>query len=183
MSTTKFWFAAALLCVVATTAGLALSDDDYHEWYEGMRRDITPVSDPLYAEECGSCHFAYPPGLLPAASWGRIMDGLADHFGENAELMPGTARQIREYLIANAADRSAGARSAAFAHYADRAPAMRITDTFYFRRKHHELPRRLAEDNPEVRSLSRCESCHTQALEGSFNEHQIRIPGFGRWED
>ncbi|NML15911.1 hypothetical protein [Azohydromonas caseinilytica] len=26
---------------------------------------------PAYRQECGSCHVAYPPGMLPAASWQR----------------------------------------------------------------------------------------------------------------
>ena len=36
--------------------------------------------------ECGSCHLAYPPELLPASSWRRIMAGLDRHFGADASL-------------------------------------------------------------------------------------------------
>jgi len=38
-------------------------------------------------------------------------------------------------------------------------------------------------DNPEVGSFSRCDACHTGAAKGSYDEHGVRIPGFGRWED
>ena len=41
----------------------------------------TPAS---YAAECGSCHLAYPPALLSAGDWRRIMAGLNDHFGTDA---------------------------------------------------------------------------------------------------
>jgi mono/diheme cytochrome c family protein len=34
---------------------------------------------PLYKQECAACHMAYPPGLLPARSWTRIMSGLDKH--------------------------------------------------------------------------------------------------------
>ena len=36
---------------------------------------------PKYQQECAACHTAYPPGLLPAASWQRLMGGLGKHFG------------------------------------------------------------------------------------------------------
>jgi hypothetical protein len=49
---------------------------------------VPPVTHAATLKECGECHMAYQPGLLPAASWNRIMDGLADHFGENASVLP-----------------------------------------------------------------------------------------------
>ncbi len=42
---------------------------------------VAPVTDAATLKECGECHMAYHPGLLPTASRNRIMDGLADHFG------------------------------------------------------------------------------------------------------
>ena len=38
-------------------------------------------------------------------------------------------------------------------------------------------------NNPRVRSFSNCNACHRYAERGSFNEHEIRIPGYGRYED
>ncbi|MDA0190801.1 MAG: hypothetical protein OSW77_10870, partial [Proteobacteria bacterium] len=32
-----------------------------------------PVDDPQVVEECGSCHLAFAPSMLPAASWTRMM--------------------------------------------------------------------------------------------------------------
>ena len=37
---------------------------------------VAPVENPQYLEECGSCHFPYQPGLLPARSWTKVMAGL-----------------------------------------------------------------------------------------------------------
>ena len=34
------------------------------------------ATDPVWKAECGSCHIAYPPALLPAASWRAVMSGL-----------------------------------------------------------------------------------------------------------
>ena len=59
----------------------------------------------------------------------------------------------------------------------------RITETLYFRRKHDAVPPRLVRDNPGVQSFSRCETCHSGADQGRFNEDNVRIPGVGRWDD
>jgi len=73
-------------------SGTAFSDDDErkHGFFKGMwggnSADVAMVDNTLYQQECGSCHFAYQPGLLPARSWSTIMQGLDQHFGENAEL-------------------------------------------------------------------------------------------------
>ncbi|MGD2055248.1 MAG: diheme cytochrome c [Gammaproteobacteria bacterium] len=164
-------------------------DDEYdeHTGYPSRfvpdRRDVTPVQDTLYQEECGACHFAYQPGLLPAASWQTLMDGLADHFGENAELDADTAARLRDYLGANAADRASTGRSPRIAGSLRGAAPLRITETAYFRRQHDEIPVRAVAGNPEVGSFSRCDACHAGAGEGNYDEHAVRIPGWGRWDD
>ena len=35
----------------------------------------------------------------------------------------------------------------------------------------------------EQLSFSNCASCHKRALQGSYNEHEIDVPGIGRWDD
>ena len=47
---------------------------------------------PAYVQECGSCHAAYPPGMLPARSWQRVMGGLDRHYGSDASLDAPTSR-------------------------------------------------------------------------------------------
>ena len=34
-------------------------------------REVFDVSNPVYRDECGSCHLPYPPQLLPKTSWLR----------------------------------------------------------------------------------------------------------------
>jgi hypothetical protein len=64
----------------------------------------------------------------------------------------------------------------------DQAP-LRITQTRYIRRKHNEIPERMITGNDEVKALSYCDRCHTQAERGSYDDDEVRIPGYGRWED
>ncbi len=60
---------------------------------------------------------------------------------------------------------------------------IRVTEVPYIKRKHHEISSKLIENNPEVKTLSHCPACHTRAEQGSFDENEVRIPGFGSWDD
>lgn len=136
-----------------------------------------------YAAECGTCHLAYPAKFLPARSWQKLMDNLAKHFGDNAELGEAERRQITDYLLAGG-DKSQDRHASRFAASApaDETP-LRISELPYFKREHREIPQRYVKDNAQVGSLSNCAACHTRAAQGSFREREISIPGMGRWED
>ena len=113
------------------------------------------------------------------------MAGLADHFGDNAELDEQTVQQIAEFLTSNAADKSNYRRSQQMVAAVDSSIGqanMRITDNPYFRHEHDEVTDRLIKLSGAV-SLSHCNACHQRAGEGSFNEHEIWIKGLGRWDD
>jgi mono/diheme cytochrome c family protein len=146
---------AALQCLVAASsfAGIAFA------------RDLPPVSPlPAYRNECASCHVAYPPGALPAASWARIMSTLAHHFGTDASLDPAQVREISTWLAHNAAP----ARR-------EPPPEDRITRSAWFVHEHDEIPAS-AWQRPSIKSPSNCAACHTGAARGDFNEHTVRIP-------
>ena len=148
------------------------------------RPDVNNAQSTMYQDECGACHFAYQPGLLPQASWARVMGNLEDHFGDDASLDAQQSAQIRKYLLTYAADVSSKSRSRAFASGPVSAQALpRISNTQYFRREHSEIPTRLVEDNPDVGSFSNCQACHQTAAEGIYNERNVRIPGAPGWSD
>lgn len=164
---------------------VVMSDDDDDEGRGFLSRapGVTPVTNDLYKEECGSCHFAYPPGLLPSASWEKVMAGLEDHFGDNAELLPDTHKTLLAYLSENSAVTSGPRRESRIARSAAAKAPLRITEVPYIRREHDEIPNRMIKANAKVGSLSNCNACHTRAEAGSFREREIRIPGHGRWDD
>ena len=70
----------ALLLAMVGLAGLPAARAE-----EGARLAQAPAL-PKYQQECAACHLAYPPGLLPAASWQRLMSNLPRHFGTDASL-------------------------------------------------------------------------------------------------
>ena len=190
---TKMWVLVNVMGIalgLIVVSGLVLSDDDDHERGEGKslwsksRLDVAPVDNAFYKEECGSCHFPYQPGLLPARSWRKMMTELDNHFSENAELETADAQRLTAYLTENAADTSNYKRSRGMMRSLNKNDVpLRISTTRYFKRKHHELPTRMVKGNPKVRSFSNCELCHTRAAQGSYNEHQVKVPGFPGWED
>lgn len=152
---------AALLALALPLGGAALAD--------GPR--LGAASHPLYQQECGSCHLPYPPRLLPAASWNAVMDGLSDHFGSDASLTAEEAATLRQFLTANAGRRAAEKNGK---------PLLRITETAWFVHEHSEEMPASVFRRKEVGSAANCGACHTKAAQGSYNEHDIRIPGGGR---
>ncbi len=162
-------------------------DEDHERGEHRGGSSFAYLSDPqhaLYKTECGDCHMAYPPFMLPATSWQGMMGSLEDHFGDNAELDTVTADQITAYLARNAANQARGEYGErSWRATRDRNPPLRITRTDYFRGQHHEIPAKMVTGNSNVVSFSRCETCHGGAEQGYFDEHRVRIPGYGRWDD
>ncbi|WJW74300.1 diheme cytochrome c [Thiohalobacter sp. IOR34] len=178
---------AGIAMAAAGFTGIALGDDDdegffRRSWGAAAPPGVAVVDNRLYREECGSCHMAYPPGLLPAPSWERLMAALDDHFGENAELPERERTIILNYLLDAAAGRS-NYRVSNKMLRGMKEPPLRISELPYFRHEHREIPQRLVSGNSRVRSLSNCDACHTRADQGSFSEHEIHIPGYGRYQD
>jgi hypothetical protein len=158
-------------------------EQGHEDWFK-KRPKLPPIRNKLYSEECGACHMTYQPGWLPARSWRRMMAELDNHFGDNAELEPESRKRITEYLTANAADVIKHKRSRKIIRSLQAGDTpMRISKLPCIRRKHHEIPRRLLSGNPEVRTLANCQACHIYAEAGVFEEHMVRIPGYGRWDD
>lgn len=162
---------------------VVFSDDDRRE-YRQRSVGVAPVTSPLYKEECSSCHMAYPPGLLPARSWKKLMANLESHFGDNAELDTETFKTLSEFLLSNSADDSRYRRSRKIMRSLDANDTpIRISEIPYIKYKHDEIPPRLIERNKEVNSLGNCNACHQKAEQGLYSEHGVRIPGYGRWDD
>ncbi len=176
---------------LAATSFVSIADSDWGwPWGErseqkskSVKHGVAPVNNSLYADECGACHFAYQPGLLPERSWKKMMASLDDHFGENAELDEGDRQTLTDYLASNAGDHSNYKRSKKLMRSIQSSDTpLRITDIPYFVHEHDEVPSRALE-NEKVGSLSNCTACHRTAEQGSFEENSINIPGYGRWDD
>lgn len=119
-----------------------------------------------YRAECGSCHLAFPPQLLAAPDWQRLMTGLDRHFGTDASVDGPAREDIARFLA-----RYAGSGS----RLGNAGDPPRLTRTARFLRKHDEVPRALWSD-PRVKSAANCEACHRGAAAGRYSEHDLALP-------
>lgn len=129
-----------------------------------------PVNDPVVAEECGGCHLAFSPAMLPARSWQAMMANLEDHFGDDASLSPPTVAHIERYLVERAAD-AGGARYASrlLRGVTEAQTPLRITTLPRWEREHREVTRAEWAD-PKVGSKANCAACHRDAERGYFDD-------------
>ena len=119
-----------------------------------------------YSQECAACHLAYPPGLLPAASWQRIMNGLDRHYGSDASLEPAQVQEIGRWLDAHAGT---------YKRVREVPPEDRITRSAWFERKHRKVEPAVWK-LPSVKSAAQCAACHTGAEQGRFDDDDLRLP-------
>lgn len=120
-----------------------------------------------YRQECGDCHVAYPPELLPAEDWRKLQSQLSRHFGSDATVDRKIQAEIGAFL-----ERQAGSVSRLGAT----GEPPRITQSRWFLREHGRLDKTIWR-SPAVRSPANCEACHPQAAQGSYREREIRLPG------
>jgi hypothetical protein len=104
--------------------------------------------------------------MLPAPSWRRIMIGLDRHYGTDASLEPAQVQQVSAWLLANAGT---------YKRVREEPPEDRITRSAWFARKHREVYPAVWK-RVSIKSAAQCNTCHTHAEQGNFDEHQVRIP-------
>lgn len=148
--------------LLATGLGLAALNTALADGERAMPRAVLPA----YTQECGACHTAYPPGMLPARSWQRIMGGLDKHYGTDASLDAATVQQIGGWLQTHAGT---------YKRVSEAPPQDRITRSAWFERKHDEIDPAVWK-LPSVKSAANCAACHTGADRGSFDDDSLRLP-------
>jgi hypothetical protein len=173
---------SALFTLPAAPAQAAESLTGWLLSFERMK-EIRPVTDATYQAECGECHLAYQPGLLPARSWDALLtpEALRRHFGVSAEVDPAHLRTLRSYALDQAADRSYTKRSRKIAVATEAGPVpLRISSVLPIQRVHLAIPAAWVTGNPGVKSLAQCDACHTQAAQGVYDNDTVDIPGHPR---
>lgn len=118
--------------------------------------DVPPVTNELAKKECGACHMAYQPALLPAQSWQTIFGDLANHFGDDASLADPVNKEITDYYIAHAGSIGGTATS-------------RITESAWWLDEHEEI-KASRWSRPEVKFKGNCVACHATAEQGAYED-------------
>ena len=172
--------ATALLLATGFAGPSALgSHERFHKDSPDSKGGFLAATDPTYLKECGSCHFAYSPGLLPVRSWELHMERLEKHFGESVVLPAATRDVVKRYLVENAADRSPYEGSQYFMAKIDAGSTpYRFIEVPLYREMHRIIREVISIKNKvKIRTLTNCNGCHQFAAEGSFANSELFIPG------
>jgi len=163
--------AAAVLVVLVVAGGATLHWLSRISPPSSLR--ILP-SNPAYQKECGACHYALNPGLLPASSWAALMTSLREHFGDDASLDAAKTRSLTSWLVSNAAE-TFDTESANRLRVVAPDDPYRITSAPYWARKHAGIsPNVFARKG--VGGKVNCNACHRDAESGRYDDQAIAIP-------
>jgi hypothetical protein len=146
----------------------------------GAEERIPPVTDLVVLKECGSCHIPFQPALLPGRSWQKILDGLKNHFGENASLSGPAQNSVAAYLTTNAAEKDEYREWALRGLGKTDAP-LRVTEMPWFVDEHD---RHAAFSDEKMRftkakSKADCMACHRGAALGYYDDLVMQVPARG----
>lgn len=131
---------------------------------EAKSRNVAP-DNVTWRAECGSCHVAYPPALLPAADWRQLMGSLDRHFGVDAAVDAKATAEIEAFLAANGRLGDGRVTEA----------QPRVTTTRWFQHEHGKVSAAVFRSS-SVKTAANCGACHPGAATSDFNEHAVRIP-------
>ena len=134
------------------------------------QREVPVPALTAYQQECSVCHFAYPPGLLPAASWKSITDELPKHFATQVLLNSDTQSLIANWLQTNAINPE---------WVGTQLPSdNRITRADWWQQIHKPSKKLTAKvwKSPYVKSASNCAACHRGAPNGEYSAKTVLIP-------
>lgn len=128
--------------------------------WQALAQESAPPDDPwasyragaqLYVENCGSCHLAVPPEVLPGDTWRRLISD-SNHYGVTIEPLRGPFRQsMWAFLRDFSRDR-----------LASETVPYRVASSRLFKALHPDV----TFEQPVT--LGSCVSCHPQAEVGNF---------------
>ena len=133
------------------------------------------VANETYKKNCGACHFAYQPGLLPARSWVKIVDSPGGHPGGSLSLDAKSKSEIKSYLEQNSAEHSSSKRSRKILRSIGGDTPVRISETAYIKEKHREIDQNIF-TRKSIGSRANCAACHRSAANGIYEDDDVVIP-------
>ncbi|MEO1131774.1 MAG: cytochrome C [Cyanobacteria bacterium J06639_1] len=105
----------------------------------------------LYVENCGSCHLAIPPEVLPGDTWRRVISD-SSHYGVTIEPLQGPFRQSMWTFLRDFSRNRLESETVPY----------RVENSRHFKALHPGV----TFESPVT--LSGCVTCHPQAEAGNF---------------
>ena len=157
-----------IILLTAIYSSLSFADGDsskiFKDWYNNKKSGVSSVKFQQYNEICGSCHFPYQPGLLPAVSWQQIMSNTENHFGKPLNLSSVELGTMTRYLLDNSAGHVNDEISNNILQSLKYDPLIiRITETPYFLNTHSP-----SDYKDKTKDIGQCDNCHQDAIQGLY---------------
>ena len=125
-------------------------------------QDSNKIAFEEYKQECGSCHIAYAPFLLPKVAWDSMMSDLENHFGDDASLEEDAHTAILGFL------EKYSSLDTKFSHKIARdSTILAISQTPYWEDAHRKLNPKIFKTEA-IKSKANCQTCHKDAESGIF---------------
>ena len=134
----------------------------------------TDVSNTQYSTECGDCHHAFHPSLLPKESWFKMMNELDNHFGEDASLDGKVVQSLEAFLINNSSEIWDTRAANLFRNVNPKKP-LQITATKRWKHIHEDVPD-TAFQHKLVGTKTNCAGCHSATQVGMFADYTVQMP-------
>ncbi len=145
---------------------------------------------PIYYEECGACHKAYPAFMLPSSSWERIRSGLDNHFGDKISpdhndtdhrITTDEQTVIFKYLTQNSAEHSTREISVKVMKSLDGARGRKsITKIKIWKDIHKDIAPYIYKSD-QIKDRSNCFACHKHFEYGVLEDVDIQVPTNLTW--
>lgn len=136
----------------------------------------TLAMNELWQEECGACHLAFHPSLLPARSWQRLFNEQENHFQEDLMLDEEVVTELMQYAKENSAEKKMTEAAWKINRSIEPIAApIEITSVGYWKDKHSEINDEVWRGE-SVKSATNCGACHFDAEQGTFMDSAMSIP-------
>lgn len=130
-------------------------------------QDSNKIAFEEYKQECGSCHIAYAPFLLPKSAWDSMMSDLENHFGDDASLEEETHARIAVFLEKYAND----VLDTKFTQQKE-SKEIAISQTPCWEVAHRKLNPKIFKTEA-IKSKANCQTCHKDAESGIFAKNAV----------
>lgn len=129
--------------------------------------------NPIFVNECGSCHTLYPPTLLPKEGWRALMGDLSNHFGDDASLDTPEYQSILKYLLSHSAETSTQEMSVKMMQSLEKRDMIAITQTPFWKQRHRHISDETFKSE-RVKSRANCKACHSDVEQGTIEDSAIK---------
>ena len=159
----------SLLSIIIFSAGWASAGE------RNESKTLPKVTNATYAASCGTCHFAYQPGLLPARSWLKITNVPGSHAGGDLSVDTKAKVEIESYLIQNSAEKIQSRKSRKIIDSIGESVPTRISEVPYIKEKHRKIKQEVFL-RKTIKSRGNCIACHKTAESGDYDDDNVTIP-------